>query len=42
MFMWDFDAGRSDRHVVLWFFAIDEFVPFLNEGTMMANVRKLP
>jgi hypothetical protein len=42
MFMWDFDAGRSDRHVVLWLFFDDEFVPFLNEGTMMANVRSLP
>ena len=42
MFMWDFDAGRSDRHVVLWLFFGDEFVPFLNEGTMMANVRSLP
>jgi len=42
MFMWDFDSGRSDRHVVLWLFVEDEFVPFLNEGTMMANVRLLP
>ena len=37
MFMWDFDAGRSDRHVVLWLFVGDEFVPFLNEGIMMAK-----
>ncbi|HJZ91414.1 MAG TPA: hypothetical protein VKE40_11115 [Gemmataceae bacterium] len=42
MFMWDFDAGRSDRHVVLWLFDGDEFQPFLNEGIMMANVRLLP
>jgi len=42
MFMWDHDTGRSDRHVVLWLFFDGEFVPFLNEGTMMANVRLLP
>jgi hypothetical protein len=42
MFMWDFAEGRSDRHVVLWLLVDDEFVPFLNEGTMMANVRFLP
>jgi hypothetical protein len=42
MFMWDFAAGRTDPHVVLWLFVDDEFVPFLNEGTMMANVQSLP
>jgi hypothetical protein len=42
MFMWDFAPGRTDVHVVLWLFFDDEFVPFLNEGTMMAKVRSGP
>jgi hypothetical protein len=39
MFMWDFAEGRTDPHVVLWVNTPFGFVPFLNEGIMMANVR---
>ena len=39
MYMWDFAPGRTDRDVVLWLYFDDGFVPFLNEGTMMTNVR---
>jgi hypothetical protein len=42
MFMWDFAPGREDRHVVLWLSFDGEFVPFLNEGTMMAVTRSGP
>jgi len=42
MFMWDFDEGRSDRHVVLWLYADGVFGPFLNEGIMMAYTKLLP
>jgi len=42
MFMWDFAAGRTDRHVVLWIDFGFGFIPFLNEGIMMANVRSSP
>jgi hypothetical protein len=39
MFMWDFAEGRTDPHVVLWVDTPFGFMPFLNEGIMMANVR---
>jgi hypothetical protein len=39
MFMWDFAPDRTDPHVVLWVDTPFGFVPFLNEGIMMANVR---
>src|SRR5262245_36673266 len=42
MFMWDFAEGRQDRHVVLWLDTPIGFVPFLNEGVMMANVGSGP
>jgi hypothetical protein len=42
MFMWDFDAGRSDRHLVLWVDTPFGFMPFLNEGIMMASARPGP
>jgi hypothetical protein len=42
MFMWDFAPGRTDRHLVLWIDTPDGFMPFLNEGIMMANVRSGP
>jgi len=42
MFMWDYAPGRTDRHVVLWLEFDGVFVPFLNEGTMMAMTRSDP
>jgi hypothetical protein len=44
MFTFDFDGrlGRFDRVVVAWMDVGGEFIPFLNEGLMMTNVRRLP
>jgi hypothetical protein len=42
MFMWDFAPGRTDREMVLWIDFGGGFAPFLNEGTLMANVRLHP
>jgi hypothetical protein len=42
MFMWDFAEGRTDRHLVLWVYTPVGFMPFLNEGTMMASARSGP
>ena len=42
MYMWDYAPGRTDRHMVLWFDFGFGFVPFLNEGIMMANTRWHP
>jgi hypothetical protein len=42
LWMWDYQPGRNDVHVVM---AIDfgfGFVPFLNEGVMMASTRLHP
>jgi hypothetical protein len=43
MFTFDFDdrLGRVDRVLVAWMDIGGEFVPFLNEGLMMTNVRRL-
>src|SRR5262245_9646249 len=43
MFTFDFDGrlGRVDRVLVAWMDVGGEFVPFLNEGLMMTNVRHL-
>lgn len=43
MFTFDFDGqlGRVDRVLVAWMDIAGEFVPFLNEGVMMTNVRRL-
>jgi hypothetical protein len=42
MFMWDFAPGRTDRQMVLWIDFGFGFIPFLNEGVLMANVRLHP
>jgi hypothetical protein len=41
MFTFDFDGrlGRVDRVLVAWMDVGGQFVPFLNEGLMMTNVR---
>jgi hypothetical protein len=42
MFMWDVAQGRAIRHIVLWADFGGGFVPFLNEGDVMVNVRLHP
>lgn len=42
MFMWDYEPGLSDPAMVLWIDFGFGFVPFLNEGELMANVRFHP
>jgi len=43
MFTFDYDGtlGRADHQVVAWMDTGGEFVPFLNEGVMMTNIRRL-
>jgi hypothetical protein len=44
MFTFDYDGelGRVDREFVGWNRQGNTFVPFLNEGLMMTNLRRLP
>ena len=42
MYMWDHEPGRSIRPMVLWVDFGFGFMPFLNEGDMMANVEFHP
>lgn len=39
LWMWDYEAGRNDVHVVQWIDFGGGFTPTLNEGVMMANTR---
>ncbi|HEY8505040.1 MAG TPA: hypothetical protein VIL46_10700 [Gemmataceae bacterium] len=42
LWMWDYEDGRNDVHVVQWIDFGFGFVPSLNEGVMMANTRLHP
>ena len=42
MYTWDYAPGRTDPHMVFWIDFGFGFVPFLNEGVMMANTQRHP